>query len=189
LRGLNPTVILIATDERVFKYRHPIATDKKLERYAMIVICAERYGLVASSTRFVHFGPLPKELEEKAGKVAYVDAGMIAGTKAGISYREYFDTVRKLYAEVGYPDEWKWHHQGGPAGYATREFTVTPSTEGVMREGMSFAWNPSIAGTKSEDTILLTAGGVEIISQTGDWPCVEIEYDGKVWRRPAILQR
>lgn len=188
-RGLNPAVILIATDERVYRYRHPIATDKKLERYAMIVICAERYGLIASSTRFVHFGPLPADLAEKAEKVAYIDAGMIANTKPGIAYRDYFQTVRQLYVDAGYPDEWEYHHQGGPTGYAAREFTVTPTTEGAIKDGMAFAWNPSIAGTKSEDTVVLAGGKPEIISLTDDWPVVEVAYNGEVWRRPAVLIR
>lgn len=188
-RGLNPAVILIATDERVYRYRHPIATDKKLERYAMIVICAERYGLVASSTRFVHFGQLPSELAEKAEKVAYIDAGMIANTKAGVAYRDYFQTVRQLYSDVGYSDEWQYHHQGGPTGYAAREFTITPATEGTIQEGMAFAWNPSIAGTKSEDTIVLAGGKPEVISMTGNWPVIEVTYGGEIWRRPAVLIR
>lgn len=189
LRSLNPTVILIATDERIYNYRHPIATEKKLDTYAMIVICAEKYGLVASSTRFAHFGSLSKELADKAQKVAYIDAGMIANTKAGVSYKDYFKAVEDLYAEAGYPEEWKLHHQGGPAGYAAREFTATPSTEGGIRLNEAFAWNPSITGCKSEDTIVLTSEGPVVISETGDWPAVNVNYDGKAWKRPAILIR
>lgn len=43
-KGMNPAVALVSSDERVFKYRHPIPTSKTFERYAMIVICAEKWG-------------------------------------------------------------------------------------------------------------------------------------------------
>ena len=33
-RGVQAVVNLIATDERIFKYRHPLPANKKLEKYA-----------------------------------------------------------------------------------------------------------------------------------------------------------
>ena len=62
----------------------------------------------------------------------------------------------------------------------TRSSAATERIQG----NQAFAWNPSIAGTKSEDTILLSDKGTEIVSQVGDWPCTEV--DGI--RRPDILQ-
>jgi len=41
-RGAQPIVNLIATDERIFNYRHPLPTSKKMERYAMLVLCGRR---------------------------------------------------------------------------------------------------------------------------------------------------
>ena len=70
--------------------------------------------------------------------------------KEGMSYQEYFAKVQKLYEEAGYDGEWKLHHQGGPTGYACREFVVTPETGGEIHESEAFAWNPTIQGTKCE---------------------------------------
>jgi len=39
--GSNPVVTLVAADERIMRFRHPIPTGKELERYAMLVTCAE----------------------------------------------------------------------------------------------------------------------------------------------------
>jgi len=61
---------------------------------------------------------------------------------------------------------------------------ATPTATERIEGNQAFAWNPSIAGTKSEDTILLSDKGTEIISQVGDWPCTEV--DGI--KRPDILQ-
>ena len=59
-------VNLIATDERIFNFRHPLPTHKRLERYAMLVLCGRQRGLVCSITRLVHFGRLPDDLRRKA---------------------------------------------------------------------------------------------------------------------------
>ena len=68
-----------------------------------------------------------------------------------------------------------------------REIFATPSTPHVLEENQALAWNPSITGTKSEDTIIVGEDGPEILSQTGSWPTVEVEIEGRRVRRPAIL--
>jgi hypothetical protein len=35
---------------------------------------------------------------------------------------------------------------------------------------MAFAWNPTIQGAKSEDTVLVTENGFEVLTATGEWP-------------------
>lgn len=189
MREINPVVILIASDERIYKYRHPIATRKKLDRYLMVVICGERYGLVTSATRFVHFGAVEPELLRKSEAVARIDAGVIAATTPGKTYVELFKELQGLYASEGYPQEWQLHHQGGPTGYAPREFLVTPTTPGEIGVNQAFAWNPSITGAKSEDTVLVTETGSHILSATGQWPTIDVKIGGAVISRPAILVR
>ncbi|PJF33090.1 MAG: peptidase M24, partial [Candidatus Thermofonsia Clade 1 bacterium] len=82
-RGGVPIVVLVASDERVASYRHPLPTDKPIERYAMLVLCFRKDGLVISLTRLVHFGAMPDELRRKAEACARVDARLILGTQAG----------------------------------------------------------------------------------------------------------
>lgn len=168
LRGLVPLVNLIATDERIFHYRHPIATSKKLERYAMLVTCASYGGLISNLTRFVHFGEPPEELKRKQQAVADVDAAVNFATRPGRTLGEIFRDLQQAYAAAGFADEWKLHHQGGSTGYAPREVLAKPGDETRVLENQAFAWNPSITGTKSEDTILVTAEGFEILTGHGD---------------------
>ncbi len=80
------------------------------------------------------------------------------------------------------------HHQGGPAGYEPREYLAVPGSDELISTGQAYAWNPSIRGTKSEDTILVGEIENEIITQIPDWPMIPIEYDGQNIKRPAILE-
>lgn len=187
-RGAQPIVNLIATDERIYRFRHPLPTAKTLDRYAMLVLCGRRHGLIASITRLVHFGPLPDEVQRKALACAHVDATFIAGTRPGMRLGDLFRAGVDAYAATGYPDEWRLHHQGGPAAYAPREFLATPDSTHVIAENQVYAWNPSITGVKSEDTILVTAAGHEILTAIAEWPLLETQVGGSSFTRPAILE-
>ncbi|MBM4464489.1 MAG: aminopeptidase P family protein [Chloroflexi bacterium] len=187
-RGVQAIVNLIATDERIFAFRHPLPTDKKLDRYAMLVLCGRRWGLVCSLTRFVHFGRLPDNLRRKAQAVAQVDATFIAATRPGRSLGEIFRRGMGAYAEAGFPDEWRLHHQGGPAGYEPREYVATPGSTDVVSVGQVYAWNPSISGTKSEDTILVGEAGNEVLTAIEHWPTLLVTVNGQTFARPAILE-
>jgi Xaa-Pro aminopeptidase len=187
-RGLLPIVNLIATDERIFNFRHPLPTDKKLERYAMLVLCGRKWGLVANLTRFVHFGSLPAELRQKSEAVARVDAAFIAATRPGRTLGDVFQAGIRAYTQEGYPDEWNLHHQGGTAGYDGRELIATPGIVDPVYNGQAYAWNPSITGTKSEDTFLVGDNRNEILTAIDSWPAISVEVSGQEFERPSILE-
>ncbi|GAB4191068.1 MAG: M24 family metallopeptidase [Roseiflexaceae bacterium] len=188
-RDAVPVVTLIAVDDRVRRFRHPPATGQRLERYAMLVLCARRHGLVASATRLVHFGPLPADLRKRALACARIDAAVIGASRPGATLGDAFATLQRAYATEGFPEEWRDHHQGGLAGYENREVVGTPGSPVAIHSGQAFAWNPSIAGVKSEDTVLVGDHGCEVLSATGDWPLYEIQQDGTTIGRPAILEK
>jgi Xaa-Pro aminopeptidase len=186
--GVQPIVNLIATDERIFNYRHPLPTDKKLARYAMLVLCGRKWGLVCSVTRLVHFGPLPDEVRRKAESTAQVDAAMIAATRPGRLLGDVLATAVAAYAGAGVPNEWNDHHQGGPAGYEPREWLAVPGMTDAVAVGQAYAWNPSIRGTKSEDTILVGEQGNEVLTEMSSWPSIRVDIGGETISRPAILE-
>jgi Xaa-Pro aminopeptidase len=187
-RSAQPIVNLIATDERIFKFRHPLPTDKRMERYAMLVLCGRKWGLVCSITRLVHFGKLPDEMKRKMQATAQVDATFIAATRPGQTIGQVFARAQAAYAATGFADEWQLHHQGGPAGYEPREWVATPGATDVVCVGQVYAWNPSITGTKSEDTILIGESGNEVLTTITGWPVLPITIDGQTIQRPPILE-
>jgi Xaa-Pro dipeptidase len=187
--GMAPTLLLAGADDRAFRFRHPIPTDRRLASHLLLAVGARRWGLIVSMTRLVHFGPLPDELRRKHDAVVRVDAAFIHSTRPGTPVREIFATGCRAYAEAGYPDEWTDHHQGGPTGYAARDYRATRETDALVQPNQAFAWNPSIAGTKSEDTILAAVNGLEIFTATPDLPTVRVNFDGVEITRPDVLCR
>ncbi len=189
-QGIQAALTLVATDERIFRYRHPIPTAKQLDRYAMLVLCARRHGLICSVSRLVHFGDIPREIQEKSAACAQVDAAFILGSVPGRPAKDVFAEAVSEYAKAGYEDEWRYHHQGGACGYESRDYKASPASAEVIQLNQAFAWNPSIAGVKSEDTTLVTEQGIEVLSAaSADWPTITVEWQGKTIARPAILQR
>jgi len=187
-RGVQAVVNLIATDERIFRFRHPLPTDKKLDRYAMLVQCGRKWGLVCSITRLVYFGVLPDELQRKQAALAVVDATYIAGTRPNTRLGDVLAGAQESYRMGGFGEEWRLHHQGGPAGYEAREYLAAPGSADEVHEGQIFAWNPSITGTKMEDSVLVGAEENVVLTAIDGWPTLPVQIGGRVYERPAILE-
>lgn len=183
--GLQPTVLLVAADDRIARFRHPLPTEQSLKRAAMIAVSTQRWGLTASLTRLVHFGQPDAELQRRHAAVTAVDAALIGATRPERGIEEVFRTGISAYMAHGFPDEWQRHHQGGPTGYRVREYRATPDSPHRVRDRQAFAWNPSIAGTRSEDTVLITEAGAEVLTVTPDLP--QLVTEGML--RPGILVR
>lgn len=178
-RGIIAHVVLVAADERIGKFRHPVPTRKAIGHMAMVAVCAQRHGLIVSVTRLVHFGPLSDDLKRRHAAVCAVDRALHKATRPGTRWCDALNAGIKEYEARGFGEEWTRHHQGGPMGYECRDFKATPTETRIVAENQLVGWNPSITGTKSEDTILSTG---EIITPSPlQWPML----DG----RPDILVR
>jgi antitoxin VapB len=188
-RGIIPTVLLTAVDERIYNYRHALPGGAELKKYAMINVVAEKWGMPIAVTRFVHFGELDKELKSKLEKVAVVNAHFQEATKPGVNAGTIFEKCKEWYASVGYEGEWMKHHQGGAIGYDDREWVIYPGINETVHENQAFAWNPTITGAKVEETIVTTADGFEVVTTSKDWPMINVELNGKIYPQPAILIR
>jgi antitoxin VapB len=188
-RQILPTVLLTAVDERIYKYRHALPGGVKLRKYAMINICAEKWGMPIAVTRFVHFGQIPEELKIKLEKTAIVNAHYQELTRPGISASEIFENMKEWYKSVGFENEWKLHHQGGAIGYDDREWVIYPGIKEVVQNNQAFAWNPTITGAKVEETIIVNENGFEVITKSPNWPMIIVELNGKKYPQPNILVR
>ncbi len=187
--GTTPVVTLVAADDRIDRFRHPAPTAQRVAQRAMVVICTRQHGLIVSATRLVAFGALSDDLIRRAEACATVDATAWHATRAGRSLGEVFGDIQSAYAQLGYADEWHKHHQGGVTGYENREVQARPDSQHLIAVGQAFAWNPSITGTKSEDTMLLTEHGAQSLTTTGQWPMIDVTISGHTYQRTGILVR
>jgi Xaa-Pro aminopeptidase len=187
-RGIEATVRLVAFDERIDRFRHPIPTVKTLVKRALMVLGARRQGLIVSLSRMVSLGPIDSELRRKHDSVCRVDTVLNLHSNPGQSLSGILKAGITQYDKEGFPEEWHLHHQGGLTGYEGRDIRATPRNDYVLNSPTAVAWNPSITGTKSEDTFLVTEKGPENLTESKKWPKVTSETDKGTLDRCDILE-
>jgi Xaa-Pro aminopeptidase len=185
--GILALVNLVAADDRIARYRHPIPTDNRLRGTLLVALTGRRFGLHASLTRMMSFAPIDDDVEARHAAVVRVDARYLSSSTSGATLGAVVDAAIGEYAEVGYPDEWRLHHQGGLTGYAGREIFGRPGEAHALDANQAVAWNPSITRVKSEDTAIVGDAVPEVVTRTGDWPEVAAAGGG-VLARPALLR-
>ena len=173
--GAEAVCLIVGGDDRLRRFRHPVLRGDVLERSAMVVVVARSLGLHVALTRLASVGDeVPASLMERCETV---HERVRDATKVGATWGEVYSALARGYLEVGEPEAWREHFQGGPIGYEQREFELSPlSTNSPWwREpvpaGCATSFNPSLAGgAKIEDTYLV--GGDEPTPQTltSSWP-------------------
>jgi Xaa-Pro aminopeptidase len=169
-RGIHPALVLAAGERRLPLYRHPVPTHEPIGKRAMLVFCARRHGLSANLTRFVSFGAAP---EEQAALME-VEATGLSAVEPGKSLSAVYHAFDAAYKHADHAEALNEHHQGGITGYLAREIVATPSTATGLETGMAFAFNPSFAGIKIEDTFLLGPQGLDNLTYDPQWPAASV---------------
>ena len=159
-------VVLVAADERIVRYRHPLSASREIHSRVMLVVVAERWGLHVAHTEFRELEPRSSELGERAVALREVLVAMREATMPGNTLSSVLDAAKTAYARAGMGDEWMLHHQGGTIGYQAREQIATPGDDTVIEAGMAFAWNPSAIGYKLEETLYLDSDGSQHVLTT-----------------------
>ena len=175
-RNILALVNLVAVDDRIAAYRHPLPTKRRLERTMLVALTGRRHGLHASLTRMMTFGEPEDELAARHAAVLRVDTQYLVESRPAATLRGVMAAAMEQY-------------QGGLTGYAGREVFATPREGHRLERGQALAWNPSITRVKSEDTVVVGENGVEVLTSTEGWPRVAVELPGGTASRPAVLSR
>ncbi len=176
-----------AADERIGMLRHPIPSERKIEKRLMMSVNARYRGLIITITRHVHFGKVPAELRKIYDDNVRVDCVLMANSVAGRPLVDPFLKGVEEYRRLGYDNEWELHHQGGTIGYIGRDHRISWSTKGEIQPNQAFSWNPSITGAKLEDIIIAAPEGVKLVTYPVSFPALKVEAEGLVFNRPDIL--
>lgn len=189
--GIMPATILVGADERARRFRHPLPTDVRVQRLALLAVAVRRGGLWVSCTRIVTIGALTDNERRAFQTVVAVDAAYMEGSMTQPTLGDAFHQGMAMYASHGYTLGYRQHHQGGLTGYAAREVRATPTSTYSLKAPMAFAWNPWLDGAKSEDTIITRLDAPPlIITAAPGWPQTLIRTpSGFSVERPAMLER
>jgi Xaa-Pro dipeptidase len=189
-RGIECDVLLVGSDERIAKYRHPNPTDKPVEQLVLLHPAARRWGLHANVTRMVFLGDrVPEEVAARYEAASRIAAAAISQCVPGRRFSEILEVQKRLYAQTGFPEEWRNHFQGGTTGYHLADPTLCLDPRAEVVRGQAFDWFITITGVKVEELSLSGDARPEVLSVTGAWPVSGYEYDGTALRLPQILRR
>jgi len=186
--GMDCVSAMCAADNRISDYRHPVPTEQKIQKRVQLGGNIRYKGLIVCCTRNRSFGPISAELREQYRKTTEIDCVLMANSIPGKTFVYALEAGKKAYEAMGYGVEFDNHHQGGPIGYQARDYRVDFATPGVIHENQAFCWNPSITGTKSEDTVLATSKGIVPLSNPILLPTITLEVAGQTFVRPAIWE-
>ncbi|WP_434512700.1 M24 family metallopeptidase [Desulfitobacterium sp. AusDCA] len=189
-QGVRPAVLLVAVDERK-KFRHPVTTAKRLKNYAIIGIVGEKGGLHSALTRSVYFGSLPETLRNNYKAALEVERTFLNNCRIGVDCNTVFEKGNEAYSKAGFPNEWKRHHQGGAIGYIPREYRIGETQHEVFVPNQMLAWNPTVDGTKVEETVLLMPDNkLKFLTTVPEWwPMERVIISDQQVQLPQILVR
>lgn len=187
-RGIQPAILMIAVDERLFSYASAFPGEARLKKYARFTVAGEKWGLIASVTRHVHLGPMTEELKAKHWATAKILTLLQQSMRPGKRINTVFEAYKQYFASTGFENAWTWSSPGGAAGYLYPQPFTSENTNQVVA-AQAFACHPSILGTSCGDTFIVHSDSVEVVTLIEEWPKLSIEIDGKTYYQPNVLIR
>lgn len=183
-------VLLVGSDERIFRYRHPNPSEKKVGRYLLLHPAVRKWGLHANVTRLMYFGDnVPEEIGKKYRAACRIEAAALSMCTDGRRFCDILGEEKRLYKELGFEEEWRLHYQGGITGYMVADPTLCSDPGNVVQRNQAFDWFITITGVKVEELGINTGSTQEFVSVTGCWPTEKLDCTGKTYDLPGILTR
>lgn len=173
LKGIDLDVVIVGSDERIRRFRHAMPSGKRLSQVALIHLAARRWGLHANVNRCICFGEPPEAVRKAHRAAMTLEAWVLEALKPGLPFAKILGYQKDWYRELGYPDEWELHFQGGPTGYMVGDPTRCLTDLRVVNN-QAYDWFLTVEGVQVEELALLTAQGLEVASRGEDWPTVAI---------------
>ena len=187
--GLEPLSVFCSSDERILQYRHAISTGKEAWERVQLG-CNMRYkGLIIGCTRFINLKPVTDSLYKQYLDNTEISCRMISSSTPGAAYTVPLLAGKKAYEDLGYPNEFSKHHQGGSIGYQARDCRIDFDCTDTIANNQAFCWNPSITGTKSEDTIITTSNGILFVTRPYLFPALKLRIGQTDYVRAGILEK
>jgi hypothetical protein len=176
-RGVAPVAVAVAGADRVRRHGCSGYTAEPIGPGAVLRATGRRFGLHATASRTVHFGPPDEGTQQAHTAVCRVTGAYVASTWPDSRPREILLAGRR-YADRADPD-CPLGPPGALTGWAPVELALRPVTDELLQPGDAL----------SCDTFLVTADGPKLLTPTESWPVKRIRIQGMKLTRPDILQR
>ena len=188
MNNIRATVLMIGSDDRIFKFRHPVATNKIVDNYLLIATAVEEDGINITVSRSIYFGKAPKNLHVKQHIVNFIDATYCSYLIPGRNLKELYIKGKETYSKLNLIDEWDKHTQGGVIGYTPREIEIKENVNYILNNNNLISFNPTITGVKTEDVVLIENNIAKQLTIDKDWPSEEITIDKFTYLKSKILE-
>ncbi len=188
-RGAQPLAIAVAADGRSSRYRHCDFTPTPVNHFCVLTATARKYGLYATASRTVCFGPADDTLRREHSVACKVSATYVACSWPDALPQQILGTGERVYTLTGFEHEWLLSPQGHVTGRSPVELMLTPQTEDLLQEGTAVTWTATAGASASCDTYLITEQGADILTPTETWPVKKIYVQGAHFFRPDLLER
>ncbi|MGC8487036.1 MAG: M24 family metallopeptidase [Clostridia bacterium] len=186
--GMQPLVVLVAADHRCGFRPHPLPTSLPIHHRALMAVSVlTPGGLVLSVTRqAVLQEPTDTEVAQHRA-LQHIFTAIASTATAGQTSSELWQAVVEAYSDYGFPGGFNHHHQGGLAGYQSRETFLRPDSTWVVPETALTAFNPTGGATKAEDTVLVVRNTLTPVTLYEGEPTEAITAGGVTWQRPTLI--
>jgi Xaa-Pro aminopeptidase len=188
-KGAEPIAVSVVGDGRAQLHRQAGFTAERIQSTCVLTLTARKYGLCATASRALSFGPPDDAFAEEQEAACKISASYVAATWPDSMPSQILAAGRRVYLLTGYEHEWRLSPQGHVTGRSPVELPLTPHTDDLFHLGYAVTWRASVAAAISCDTFLITDKGPESITPTETWPQKRIRVQGGEFLRPFILQR
>lgn len=188
-RGMEGHYMFVGADERIKRFRHPVPSDKPIERAVLIAPAVAKWGLLMSTSRLIYFGEPPEDIRRRFHAMATIQAALLAHTQIGTPLTALFDLIMNLYEQLGYAEERYNHFHGGPVGYWAGYTERMRDPHEAVKPNMAFLFYLTVAGVHCEELMLVDDRKTEIVSVDPHWPRLEIAFEGQRIAVPDIFVR
>lgn len=189
-QGIQCDVLLVGTDERIFKYRHPAPVGRTLGTYLLLHSAVRKRGLHCNVSRTLYFGNrLPGYIEKAYRAVCQVEAYCMSCSAEGVRWTEILEGQKKLLKELGFEDHWKGHYPGGRTGYFVCQPDLSLNPDKRLRNNEAYDWFITVEGAKAEELAVNHNGVLKVFSHNGLWPEKKIRHGNFEIGVPWIMMR
>lgn len=188
-RGCEGHYMFVGSDDRISRFRHPVPSDKPIEKVVMLAPAVARWGLLISTSRTICFGEPSAELRRRFNAMSAIQAALLARTQLGTPLTSLFTLIMEQFERAGFPEERYNHFHGGPVGYWAGYAERMRDPAEVVKPNMAFLYYLTVAGVHTEELMLVDERGAEFVTVGSGWPLMEIAVEGKTISVPDIFVR